>query len=87
MTGGYDHYARLLDVEAGQTLHTFQDHQSSVTHALFNPMGNLVVTGSKDSTVKIWDIHSGVCLNTFTQLLGEVSSLAFSQDGFRLLSG
>ena len=35
-----------------------------VSQAIFNYYGNLIVSGSKDGTVKIWDITSGAAAST-----------------------
>ena len=35
-----------------------------VSQAIFNYYGNLIVSGSKDGTVKIWDITSGAATST-----------------------
>ena len=37
--------------------------------------------------MKLWDVLSGVCIKTYTQLLGEVTSLEMSDSGHYLLSG
>ncbi|KAJ3306643.1 hypothetical protein HDU76_004797 [Blyttiomyces sp. JEL0837] len=49
-------------------------------------MGNLIVSGSKDSTIKFWDIVSGICIKTITSHLGEVTSVEMSSNGIQLLS-
>ena len=70
-----------------QVVKTFVGHTSAVSSAIFNPYGNLVVTASKDSTIRFWDIVSGACINTFSRQLGEVTSVQISTDGSMLLSG
>ncbi len=57
-----------------------------MSRAVFNQHGNLVVSGSKDGTVKFWDILSGACVKTLQQHLGEVTSVAISADGAKLLT-
>jgi|EP01043_Picozoa_sp_COSAG02_P053424 WD40 repeat protein len=32
--------------------------------------GKLVITGSKDATLRIWDLTSGVCIQTLKKHLG-----------------
>eukprot|EP00474_Spongospora_subterranea_P000274 CRZ00732.1 hypothetical protein [Spongospora subterranea] len=86
ITGGYDHTAKLFDIETGSNVVTFRDHQASIASVVFNPHGNLVVSGSKDNTIKFWDIVSGVCIKTYSLLLGEVTSVQLNAAGTQLLS-
>jgi len=53
----------------------FSGHASSVTSCVFNPLGNVIISGSKDSTIKFWDVSSGLCVMTFSTHLDEVSLL------------
>ncbi|KAI9168631.1 hypothetical protein H9P43_008004 [Blastocladiella emersonii ATCC 22665] len=61
-------------------------HSLAVTATAFTPMGNLLVTGSKDSTLRFWDLISGVCVRTLTSHLGEVTSVSCSPSGTYLLT-
>lgn len=45
VTGGYDKSVRLVDVRTGETVKTFLGHNSSVSKTIFNPHGNLIVSG------------------------------------------
>jgi len=74
-TGGYDKIVRLFDVESGSVLKTFTGHSLSISSVLFNPLGNLIVSGSKDSNVRFWDSVSGLCIRTLNAQLGEVTSV------------
>ena len=53
-------------------------HQVSSVH--FSPDGARLVTGSYDTTVKIWDPSTGACLETLP-VDGSVSSVRFSPSG------
>ena len=55
--------------------------------AQFNRHANLIVSGSKDGTIRLWDILSGLCVHTLRQTLGEVTSVSLASNGFTLLSG
>jgi len=45
VTGGYDKIIRLYDVSAGRLVKTFTGHQLSVSRTIFNPLGNLIISG------------------------------------------
>ncbi len=53
----------------------------------FSSDGALVVTGSDDRGVRIWDAATGALLQTFKEHTGEVTSVAFSPNGKMLASG
>jgi WD40 repeat protein len=45
VTGGYDKTVRLWDARTGALLRTFIGHNSAVSRVIFNPLGNLVISG------------------------------------------
>jgi hypothetical protein len=47
---------------------------------------NFFFPRSKDSTIRFWDIRSGLAVNTYRSHLSEVTSVAVSDRGDRLLS-
>lgn len=53
----------------------------------FSADGTLVVTGSDDRGVRIWDAATGGLLQTFKEHTGEVTSVAFAPNGKMLASG
>ena len=53
----------------------------------FSPDGKLVVSGSWDKTVRLWDTVTGAALQTLEGHSGWVKSVAFSPDGKLVVSG
>ena len=47
----------------------------------------MIASGSRDQTVKLWDVSSGRCLETLTDHSDGVNSVCFSPDGKTLVSG
>jgi len=54
----------VSDVETGKILRKMEGHHSTVASVAFNRYGNLIISGSKDHTVRFWDMLSGVCVKT-----------------------
>ncbi|KAJ1942890.1 hypothetical protein EC988_006373, partial [Linderina pennispora] len=73
---GYDRAVRVYDLAAQRTVQRLVGHELSVASATTNALGNLVVSGSKDQTIKFWDTLSGTCVRTLRSHLGEVTSVA-----------
>ncbi|KAM3316401.1 hypothetical protein ACQJBY_034481 [Aegilops geniculata] len=53
-TGGIDTNAVLFDRSSGQVLCTLTDHSKKITSLKFVPRDELLVTGSADKTVRVW---------------------------------
>ena len=54
----------------------------------FSPDGRLIVSGSRDNTLLLWDATSGKPIGSPLQgHMGSVNSVAFSPDGRRIVSG
>jgi len=58
-----------------------------VNSIAFSPDGKYVLSGSDDSTVKLWDVASGREIRTFSGHTNRVYSVAFSPDGKQIISG
>ncbi|NER28350.1 MAG: hypothetical protein F6J89_12120, partial [Symploca sp. SIO1C4] len=67
-------------------LNRLEGHSGSVTSVSFSSNGKLIVSGSEDKTVKLWNIE-GSLLATLEGHNGSVTSVSFSPDGKLLASG
>ena len=68
-------------------LHTFSGHTSFVQSVAFSPDGKLALSGSKDDTLRLWEVATGREVRTFSGHTSHVSRVAFSPDGKVALSG
>eukprot|EP01059_Diplonema_ambulator_P008712 TRINITY_DN18398_c0_g1_i1.p1 TRINITY_DN18398_c0_g1~~TRINITY_DN18398_c0_g1_i1.p1 ORF type:complete len:507 (+),score=133.36 TRINITY_DN18398_c0_g1_i1:46-1521(+) len=87
--GGVDCAVRLYDAETLKEMQIYLGHTRPITSVGFNHFGNIVITGSKDGTVRLYDIASAACLQTIdrVQTGAAVSSVDLSRDGKTLLVG
>jgi hypothetical protein len=77
---------KIWNVESGQLLTTLSDEQF-LTSVAFKPNGTQIAGGTRDGRVKVWDGGDYRLLYVLSGLNDEVSSLAYSADGERLLAG
>ena len=78
--------AQIWDAKTFEKRHTFIGHTQEVTSIAFSPDGNVLVTGSKDQTVRVWDAKTGKQVRMLYAHTRSVTSVAFSSDGKTLAS-
>jgi WD40 repeat protein len=71
----------------GQRLQTLVGHAGAVNAVAFSPDGQMLVSGSTDKSVKVWDVSGGQLLRTLGGESGVVTSVAFTPNGKRIVSG
>jgi pre-mRNA-processing factor 17 len=82
-------YARAEQNYIPKTLvHTYKGHRRQVQVAKFFPkFGHMILSGSYDSEVKLWDVHGDrTCLRTYSGHKNAVRDLSFTNDGMHFLS-
>lgn len=70
----------------GEALKTLQGHTNYIMCVNFNPQSNLIVSGSFDETVRIWDVKTGRCIKTLPAHSDPVSACCFNRDGTLIAS-
>jgi GTPase SAR1 family protein len=65
---------------------TLIGHDDWVRSVAVSPDETWAVSGSNDTTVKIWDLETGTCRTTLQGHAGEVHAVAITPDGTRILS-
>ncbi|HEY9798673.1 MAG TPA: caspase family protein, partial [Leptolyngbyaceae cyanobacterium] len=66
---------------------TLRGHEHCVNAVAFSPDGKLIVSGSHDKTVRLWDIQGNRVGQPFFGHESSVYSVAFSSDGKLIVSG
>ena len=76
----------LYDAQTYQERAVLTGHTDGVLSVAFSPDGQTLASGSRDDTVRLWDVATGTLQQTLTHT-GSVTSVAFSPDGQTLASG
>ena len=61
-------------------------HTGTVNSAGFSPDGTKLISASRDTTVRVWDVATGACVQTLQGHTDAVWSAGFSPDGTKLVS-
>jgi hypothetical protein len=71
----------------GTELTRLTGHADRVNSVAFSSDGTRIVSGSPDTSVRVWDASTGAELTRLNSHTGRVNSVAFSSDGTRIVSG
>jgi WD40 repeat protein len=66
-------------------LQTLEGHSSAVTSVAFSPDSKLLMSGSYDTTIKIWDAATGSFQQIFENYLNLIISIVFLFDSKLLI--
>lgn len=73
--------------EAAYLRSTLTDHLGPVYAMAFLPNQNILISGSGDWTIKIWDLTTNQAIKTLRGHRGAIRALAVSPDGHTLVTG
>jgi len=78
----------IVEAHDGSGRITFKATQDRVTELAFSLDGNIIVSGHgfTDSTIRIWDAHTGAALGSLEGHGAWLSDLVFTPDRSRLVS-
>ncbi|MDB9401939.1 hypothetical protein PN459_18455, partial [Microcystis aeruginosa CS-567/02-A1] len=68
-------------------IRTLTGHSDSVNAIALTPDGKTVISGSRDKTIKIWDVETGAEKFTLTGHSYSVNAIALTPDGKTVISG
>jgi WD40 repeat protein len=77
----------ILNALTGSQAAVLSSHTGWVRSIVFSSDERLLVSGSNDTTVKLWDVQTGGVVKTFYGHTSTILSLSISSDSTRIVSG
>ncbi|MBS9386976.1 MAG: hypothetical protein HEQ24_23325 [Dolichospermum sp. BR01] len=86
-TGLYSLIGSLTPPGGGGLIRTLEGHDYPVNAIALTPDGKTVISGSRDNTIKIWDLGTGQQKLTLKGHSNSVNAIALTPDGKTVISG
>jgi WD40 repeat protein/DNA-binding CsgD family transcriptional regulator len=82
----------LYDVETGELIRRLEGHTAQTQVAVFHPNGQVILSGSVDTTLRLWNLKHGAQMRSFANPLpaltrGAYPRVEISPDGRTILVG
>lgn len=74
LTTSFDHVIRIHGLKSGKLLKEFIGHSSFVNDAVFTNDSHFIISASSDGNIKLWNIKTTECTNTFKSFGGTGSN-------------
>mmetsp|Transcript_9431 Transcript_9431/g.23670 ORF Transcript_9431/g.23670 Transcript_9431/m.23670 type:complete len:238 (+) Transcript_9431:515-1228(+) len=71
---------------AGETLLVLRGHINHIFCVAYSRHSNLIVSGSADESIRLWDARTGICRKIFAAHTDPVTAVAFSNDSTIIVS-
>jgi WD40 repeat protein len=86
MDSGGKHVLILFNTKTDEIQRTLEGHKMVITSCSFAPNGTAILSGSQDSTMKLWCVTTGQLLRTLEGHTNEIHACAFSPSGMNIIS-
>lgn len=57
---------KVYDLNEGRLARNLAGHQVNTCTLQYHPYGEFIVSGSGDTTMKVWDVRKKTCIQTYT---------------------
>ncbi|KAM9377109.1 pre-mRNA-processing factor 19 [Pholidichthys leucotaenia] len=86
LTGGADKNVVVFDKNEEQIVATLKGHTKKVTSVIYHPSQSVVFSASPDTTIRVWSVTSGNCVQVVRAHEAGVTGLSLHATGDYLLS-
>jgi WD40 repeat protein/serine/threonine protein kinase len=85
--GCFDVLFSGMDIPMEASVRSLQGRTGAIDSVAVTPDGRHIVSGSRDHTLRMWDLGTGRCLTTLQGHTDNVNSVAVNPDGRHIVSG
>ncbi|GIL70349.1 hypothetical protein Vretimale_3470 [Volvox reticuliferus] len=85
-TAGMDGMCKVWRVADGQLMHSLEGSGGALQWITWHPRGDVVVSGTDDCMIYMWNATTGAVMQVFSGHCGAVSAGCFTSDGKSLVS-